>query len=244
MGKHGEYRPLVGARAGLTALAAVAALILPAAAEAECRLALALGLDVSGSVDAAENALQRNGLAAALMATPVRAALLSRPEAPPRLMAFEWSGQADQAVLVGWTEITDAAALEGFARRIAALPRTALGPETAIGSALIYGQRQLASQAGCWQLKLDLAGDGKSNTGPRPRDVPQGTMTVEITVNGLAIEGDTPDLTEYYREEVIRGPGAFVETARGFADFEAAMTRKLLREVEARQLARAVTVAQ
>jgi hypothetical protein len=31
---------------------------------------------------------------------------------------------------------------------------------------------------------------------------------------------------------VITGSGAFVETALGFDDYEAAMTRKLLRELE------------
>ena len=51
------------ARIALALLGAVAAQ--PAAA---CRLALALAMDVSSSVDAAEDALQRGGLAAALVA--------------------------------------------------------------------------------------------------------------------------------------------------------------------------------
>ena len=34
----------------------------------------------------------------------------------------------------------------------------------------------------------------------------------------------------YFKAEVIRGPGAFVEAAVGFDDFEEAMIRKLLRE--------------
>jgi len=41
------------------------------------------------------------------------------------------------------------------------------------------------------------------------------------------------ELSSYYNAFVISGPGAFVETALGFADFERAMTRKLLRELEA-----------
>ena len=44
---------------------AVGLMLGSAPAEAACRLALALGLDVSGSVNAAEYALQRTGLAAA-----------------------------------------------------------------------------------------------------------------------------------------------------------------------------------
>ena len=52
------------------------------AAQADCRQALALGLDVSGSVDAQDYALQMQGLAAALEHPQVRAALLSRPALP------------------------------------------------------------------------------------------------------------------------------------------------------------------
>lgn len=36
----------------------------------------------------------------------------------------------------------------------------------------------------------------------------------------------------YYRAYVIRGDSAFVEAAQGFEDFEAAMIRKLLRELQ------------
>jgi hypothetical protein len=35
----------------------------------------------------------------------------------------------------------------------------------------------------------------------------------------------------YFKQEVIFGPGAFVEVAAGFEDFERAMKRKLLREI-------------
>jgi len=43
---------------------------------------------------------------------------------------------------------------------------------------------------------------------------------------------------DYYSDEVIRGPGAFVETALGYADYETAMVRKLLRELEGMSLSR------
>ena len=59
MGKHGQYRALVTAAAGLLGLAC-------APAAASCRLALALGMDVSRSVDDNDYAIQRDGLLAAL----------------------------------------------------------------------------------------------------------------------------------------------------------------------------------
>ena len=51
-------------------------------------------------------------------------------------------------------------------------------------------------------------------------------------MNGLVVGGTLkPDLVAYYRAEVLRGPGAFVEIAEDYADFARAMRRKLLREV-------------
>ena len=54
-----------------------------------------------------------------------------------------------------------------------------------------------------------------------------------MTVNGLVILGGEDDagLLSYWKTYVIRGPEAFVEPAAGFDDYEAAMRRKLLREL-------------
>ena len=69
-------------------------------AEANCRQALALGLDVSGSVDAREYRLQLDGLAAAFGSAEVRAALLVLPSRPVEVLIFEWSGPTDQALVL------------------------------------------------------------------------------------------------------------------------------------------------
>ena len=53
---------------------------------------------------------------------------------------------------------------------------------------------------------------------------------------------DTAGLASYFRAFVILGPGAFVETALGFADYEDAMVRKLLRELEGVSVALATPV--
>ena len=55
-----------------------------------------------------------------------------------------------------------------------------------------------------------------------------------VTINALAIGGaeDLAGLVEYFEQNVIRGSGAFVETASDHADFERAMRRKLVREVQ------------
>jgi hypothetical protein len=52
-----------------------------------------------------------------------------------------------------------------------------------------------------------------------------------IAINGLAILTEEPWLADYYRNNVIGGPLAFVVIARTFDDFADAMLRKLVQEV-------------
>lgn len=52
-----------------------------------------------------------------------------------------------------------------------------------------------------------------------------------VQINGLAIETTDATLTDYYRNKVIGGPGAFVLTAKTFEDYPRAIRRKLLREI-------------
>ncbi|MBS0124814.1 DUF1194 domain-containing protein [Thetidibacter halocola] len=219
------------------ALACLAVLGACDTAEAACRQALALGLDVSGSVDNREYRLQTDGLAAALTHPDVLNAFLDMPEAPVALSVFEWSGPGAQRLLVDWTFITDEAALAKVAARLRGAGRATMDLSTALGEAKAYGAGLLARGPSCWRSVLDLSGDGPSNGGPRPQDVrPAG-----ILINGLVIEGTGApasdgtgigELSDYYRAYVIAGVDSFVETALGFEAFEKAMAAKLLRELQ------------
>ena len=221
----------------------VLALLAAAPAQSACRQALALGLDVSGSVDSREYRMQIDGLARALLRPDVQDAFLAFPEAPVRLYVYEWAGQTSQIVLIPWTEIRVRADLARIAGTLQSTPRAVTEPATAIGAAMLHGARALARQAACWRRTLDLSGDGKSNTGPRPRSLIGVPALDAITLNGLVVGSDRlgqtdrrqaeiADLWAYYTVEVIRGPGAFVEVALGFEDFENAMARKLLKELQ------------
>jgi hypothetical protein len=61
-----------------------------------------------------------------------------------------------------------------------------------------------------------------------------------ITINALVIGSDgsggqqdnIAELSAYFRAEVIKGADAFVETALGFENFQRAMERKLLKELQ------------
>lgn len=201
-----------------------------------CRLGLVVGLDISGSVDAEEYQLQRQGLAAALMNPDVRRAILAAPEHPVMLNVFEWSGPGDQSPLVPWSALRTQDDIAGAAGLIANTPRHLQSPETGIGAAIRHGAALLRQQPSCEQLTLDLTGDGESNAGPRPREVKRTLPLNDILINALVIGGGQ-DLSRYFKAEVIHGPGAFIEPATGFDDFEAAMVRKLLREVQGMTIA-------
>lgn len=224
-------------------LLAVAVICCAGGAFAQCRQALALGLDVSGSVDAREYRLQLGGVASALNDPEVREKFMAMPTAPIRVMVFEWSGPADQAVLVPWREIDGHAALDEVTETLRQTTRRDASPGTALGVAMIEGERHLAQQPECWKHTLDISGDGKSNLGPPPRDIKARLTPTGITINALVIGVDDPktgdirqaeigELSSYFNAEVILGPDAFVLTALGFADYQRAMTQKLLRELD------------
>lgn len=226
----------------LALVAALAGAALPARAEAPaCRQALALALDVSGSVDRHEYRMQLDGLAGALLDPEVQQALLQMPEAPVWLTVFEWSGQNQHRLVLRWTEVTGPDTIADIAATLRATQRQLKSQATGLGSALVQGGTLLAQRPGCWQRTLDVSADGESNDGPRPREVKGAPVLAPVTINALVIgEGDEVEpLARYFKAEVLRGPGAFVEAAQGYADYQAAMTRKLLRELMGLNVARA-----
>lgn len=110
---------------------------------------------------------------------------------------------------------------------------------------MLFGANILIEQNDCWRLTLDIVGDGQSNLGPRPRKVKSMSALADITINALVIgsvsvnsadpqQNHIDELSAYFRAEVIKGPEAFVEMALGFEQFQQAMTRKLLKELQTR----------
>ncbi|SLN57332.1 hypothetical protein TRL7639_03105 [Falsiruegeria litorea R37] len=207
-----------------------------------CRQALALGLDVSGSVSGQEYRLQLDGLAGALQDPEVKRALLSTPELPVHLMVFEWSAPEFQRVLLNWTPVNSPQTLARITQTLAVTQRAPAPPGTAVGTAVQFGVSQLAQMPDCWKHTLDLSGDGLHNMGPSPHMVKAELEGSAVIINGLVIGADSQNSTDtrmaqigelvaYFQARVIHGPDAFVETALGFEDFQAAMTRKLLREL-------------
>lgn len=193
-------------------------------------------MDVSSSVDMDEDALQRGGLASALLDPDVQDAFFISPE-PVALMVFEWSGRYNQVNLMEWTLINDKADLVRASEAVARSPRSHNDFPTALGYALGYAATQLQSAPDCLFRTIDMSGDGINNDGFGPAEAYAAFPLEDVTVNGLVVRAAESvgevDLLTFYETEVIKGPGAFVEVAQGFDDYARAIRRKLIRELSA-----------
>ncbi|WP_405361967.1 DUF1194 domain-containing protein [Roseobacter sp.] len=200
----------------------------------ECRLALVLALDVSSSIDATEDALQRGGLVAALTAPEVRAAFFATDQ-PVALAVFEWSGRYNQQILLDWTLIQEPGDIADIARIIGSSKRSHNDYPTAMGYALGFGSQMLQRAPSCLYKTMDIAGDGQNNEGFGPAAAYAEFPFADVTVNGLVVNGADYEaetgLIAFFKSQVLHGPGAFVEIAQGFEDYERAMRRKLEREL-------------
>lgn len=193
-----------------------------------CDLALALAVDVSGSVDSSEYRIQMDGLAAGLR-DPVVSEALVRGQA--RLMLVQWTGTSRQRITIPWTKIDGFDALDAFAAKVSADPRVWRNFSTAIGEALEMTVNSFLEVPECKRHLIDISGDGVSNEGVEPTEIRDLLRRQGITVNAIAIEESEPDLTAYFFENVIVGEGAFVVSAAGFKDYPERIRKKLLREV-------------
>lgn len=201
-------------------------------------MSLVLALDVSASVDAEEYGLQMKGLARALRSETIRRSIVEAGGI--QMLAFEWSGRDQQMNITPWRFVASDGDVFAFADAIESHRRGYSEFPTALGYALGYAAIQIGrAPMVCARTVVDVSGDGVNNEGYEPSVAYANFDYARTTVNGMVIAGEKPDPVAYYRNDVIRGPGAFVEVARGFADYEAAMKRKLLREINGAALSMA-----
>ena len=79
---------------------------------------------------------------------------------------------------------------------------------------------------------IDVIADGENNDGNRVEDRRDAVVREGTTINALAVINEVSYLHHYLRNRVIGGPGAFVERAKDYFDFERAFKKKLLREIK------------
>jgi Ca-activated chloride channel family protein len=190
---------------------------------------MVLAVDGSASVTYEEFGLIAGGMAAALRDPAVVEGLAGTSI----LSLLLWSGTGQQDIITPWTRIGSAADLAGFADSVDNMPRTVRAGATAIGEALLASLTLLARVPAVPKRNIvNVIGDGRSNDGIAPGPIRDRMVAADITINGLCILHEEPDLLASYTEEVIGGPGAFAVTCRAYADFAEAMRQKLTREVK------------
>jgi hypothetical protein len=201
-------------------------------------LALVLAVDASGSIDADEFRLQREGYAEALTHPSVLAAIQGKAHGAIAVTMVEWGAPAGAATVVGWHRVADAASAQALAAAVLMAERS---PQTwnAIGDALAHCTALLlGAPFRVTERVIDLSGDGpdmRSRIGAaEARDA---AVAAGIQINALAVAtaGQVTrfgePLAETYRREVIGGPGAFVVSAEDRRDIARALRAKLVREI-------------
>jgi hypothetical protein len=170
-------------------------------------LALVLAVDGSASVTYDEFGLIAGGMAAALREPTIIAALIGGPAKASIGSLLLWSGTGAQEVITDWTLIASAADARAFADAVENMPRIVKAGETAIGEALLASLTLLSHLPDTPARQVvDVIGDGRSNAGIAPAPIRDRMAAAGITINGLCILHEEPDLLQSYTQEVIGGP--------------------------------------
>jgi hypothetical protein len=208
-------------------------------------LLLVLAADVSRSIDEGEFELQRKGYAAALSDPRVLAAIRGGTTGTIAVCFVEWSGAGEQMVVADWIVIRDDEDAGSLSATILAAPRSFMG-RTSISGAIDFAmERFAAAKPRSNRRIIDISGDGTNNSGRLVSEARDQALAEGVTINGLAIVNDKPNpgyafhtqppggLPEWYRQNVIGGPGAFLRVVEDFRSFADAMTNKLVSEIVA-----------
>jgi len=214
-----------------------------ARAQEQVDLLLVLASDVSRSVDTRKFQLQREGYAAALSNRRVVEAIQSGPHGKIAICFVEWSGATSVKLVIDWTIVGDAASARKIGDQMLELPRS-FADRTSISAGLEFAFAQLErSPFKAARRTIDVSGDGTNNSGRDIASVRDEVTAKGVTVNGLVILSDSPlpwnpehtnppgGLGEYYRRNVIGGPGAFVMVAENHDSFGQAIVKKMIAEI-------------
>jgi len=156
---------------------------------------------------------------------------------------IEWSGVMSQKVVIDWMTIKDAESARQFGDRLIEAPRS-FAERTSISGGIDFSMEQLGrAPYAATRRAIDVSGDGTNNSGRDVRNARDEAVAKDVTINGLVILSERPlswnpdhthppgGLANYYRDNVIGGPGAFVVVAENFESFGKAIINKLIAEI-------------
>jgi hypothetical protein len=206
-------------------------------------LLLVLAADVSRSVDQAKFQLQREGYAAAIADKRVLETVTSGRNKRIAVSFVEWSGVSSQKLVIDWTLIDGADPARRFGDQLIELPRS-FAERTSISGGIDFAMGVLAKAPyQATRRTIDVSGDGTNNSGRDVTLARDDAVAAGVTINGLVILSNRPmpwnpehtnppgGLENYFRNNVVGGPGAFVMVAQDFNSFGQAILRKLIAEI-------------
>ena len=200
---------------------------------------LVLAVDVSRSIDEDEARLQREGYRNAVSDPRVVEVVRRGMIGAIGLAYVEWAGFEFQQLVLPWTRVANQREADAWASALAEAPRSSLS-WTSISGAIDFSRRTLAEAPfeGTRRV-IDVSGDGVNNSGRPAEAARDEAVALGIVINGLPIINDRPTfgrmpaipLDQYFQQNVIGGPGAFMIVAEDFDAFGTAVRRKLIREI-------------
>ena len=200
-------------------------------AEPSVDLALVLAIDCSFSVNERAYLLQMRGFGQAFLDSKMLEIIAHGARGRIAVAAFHWSDADGQQIILPWRVLENAKDAIDIGTLFLTAPRDLSASATATGSALLFAQKLLKSAPSATRQVVDVSTDGVCNVGysaPAARDI---LVADNITINGLAILDEDPNLVSYLDREVIGGDSAFVVESDDFNAFGAAIQEKLFREI-------------
>ncbi|WP_406871902.1 DUF1194 domain-containing protein [Aminobacter sp. P9b] len=226
----------------LGAMLAASALCTPHASAAEVDVAIVFAVDVSASINPATADLQREGHAAAISSPEVVAAITRNSNGCISVTYVEWASSGHARSVVPWTSVCGLKDAQAVASIIRKEGDRGLECEqtcaTSISFAIDLGSMLLDSYVGSAASKIiDISANGTNNDGLPVKVSRRRALAKGYTINAIAIpemiRSVVYDLTEYFDDNVIGGPRAFVIAPSTTSDYAAALRRKLVTEISA-----------
>lgn len=209
---------------------------------------LITAIDVSGSITRHDERLQYSGLARGVVDAAFLARIAEGHEQRIGFMAFTWSSGGEVEVIVPWTVIETRRDGLAVAAQFDAAPRIdrsgygmyrpsrldrPRGGKTDIAQALEAALRHsLAAPFAAPRSVVNILSNGVDNDGQDPRLLRDQAVRLGITVNGIVF-GPHRDLPDYFRRNIIGGPGAFLMTVEKPEDLPRALEKKFWQDLVA-----------
>ena len=242
----GRLFPSLGSWLALACLACAVPAIAkdgPVGVDAE----LVIAVDVSYSMDAEEQRLQRGGYVQAITSPEFLAALKLGAHGSVAIVYMEWASSSDTKVLMPWTLIDGPEKAQAFADRLAELP-IRRASRTSVSGAIDASVKLFeANGFNGTRRVIDVSGDGPNNNGRPVTHARDEAVAQGITINGLPLVDirpyigmmDIKELDWYYEDCVIGGAGSFMIPVNSTKKFVDATRTKMVLEIAGLQPSKA-----